>query len=146
MYPREIMSKAGGITLKIFLAVFLNDAIDALAQVLMKKGIVGGAVTSWDLHNLLFFVTQNAGSPLVIAGIILYAINFFLWIVILTKIDLSLAVPLGSTTYALIPFSAVIFLHERISMVGIAGILCVILGILILSKSKSPASLTLPTP
>ena len=103
------MSKAGGITLKIFLAIFLNDTIDALAQVLMKKGIVGEAVTFWGLHNLLSFVAQNVVSPLVIAGIILYALNFFLWIIILTTIDLSLAVPLGSTTYALIPFSAARF-------------------------------------
>jgi drug/metabolite transporter (DMT)-like permease len=141
------MNKSGGVTLKIFLAVFLNDAIDAFAQVLMKKGIVGEAIVSWNLHDLLSFVTQNAVSPLVIAGIVLYALNFFLWIIILTKIDLSLAVPLGSTTYALIPFSAVVFLHEKISMMGIAGILCVILGILILSKSKPEApSPWVPTP
>ena len=140
------MSKAGGITLRIFLAIFLNDVIDALAQVLMKKGIVGGAVTPWGIHDLLFFVTQNAVSPLVITGIILYALNFFLWIIILTKIDLSLAVPLGSTTYALIPFSAVVFLHERISMMGVVGILCVILGILVLSKSKPVAAPAVPMP
>ena len=139
------MSKTGGLTLRIFLAIFLNDTVDALAQVLMKKGIVGGAVASWNLHDLVFFVTQNAVSPLVIAGVILYALNFFLWIIILTKIDLSLAVPLGSTTYALIPFSAVVFLHEKISMMGIAGILCVILGILVLSKSKPPAPSGVPT-
>lgn len=139
------MSKAGGLTLKIFLAVFLNDAVDALAQVLMKKGIVGEAVVSWSLHDLLSFVAQNAVSPLVIAGIALYALNFLLWIIILTKIDLSLAVPLGSTTYALIPISAVIFLHEKISTMEIMGILCVILGILILSKSKSAPPMV-PTP
>ena len=138
------MSKAGTITLKIFFAVFLNDAIDALAQVLMKKGIVGEAVVSWNLHELISFVIQNAVSPLVIAGIILYALNFFLWIIILTKIDLSLAVPLGSTTYALIPFAGVVFLHEKISMMGIAGIFCVILGILILSKSKPAAPSVVP--
>ena len=140
------MSKAGGITLRIFLAVFLNDAIDAFAQVLMKKGIVGAAVSSWNLSELLSFVMQNAVSPLVIAGIILYALNFCLWIIILTKIDLSLAVPLGSTTYALIPLAAVVFLHEKISMMGTAGILCVILGILVLSKSKPTAPSMAPTP
>ena len=140
------MSKTGSVTLKIFLAIFLNDAIDALAQVLMKKGIVGGAVTSWSLHDLFSFVAQNAASPLVIAGIILYALNFFIWIIILSKIDLSLAVPLGSTTYALIPLSAVIFLHEKIAVMGIVGILCVIFGILILAKSKLPASSVVPTP
>jgi len=133
------VSKTGGITLKIFLAVFLNDAIDALAQVLMKKGIVGEAVVSWNLQDLLSFMTQNAVSPLVVAGIILYALNFFVWIIILSKIDLSLAVPLGSTTYALIPFSAVVFCMKKYPPMGIAGIFCVIFGILILSKSKSAA-------
>jgi len=140
------MSKTGNLTLKIFFAVFMNDLIDAIAQVLMKKGIVGEALISWNSHNLFSFVIQNAVSPLVIAGIILYSLNFFLWIIILTKIDLSLAVPLGSTTYALIPLSAVIFLHERISMTGIAGILCVVIGILILSKSKSAISPEVPAP
>ncbi|MFA5160027.1 MAG: EamA family transporter [Candidatus Omnitrophota bacterium] len=140
------MNRTGSVTLKIFLAVFLNDVIDALAQVLMKKGLVGEAMISWSPHDLLSFVAQNAVSPVVIAGIILCALNFFLWIIVLTKIDLSLAVPLGSTTYALIPLSAVIFLHERIPMMGIAGILCVILGILILSKSKSATPSMVPTP
>ena len=140
------MSKTGGITLKIFLAVFLNDAVDALAQVLMKKGIVGEGMVSCSIQNLFSFIAQNAVSPLVITGIILCALNFFLWIIILSKIDLSLAVPLGSTTYALIPFSAVIFLHEKISTMRIAGILCVILGILVLSKSRSvaPPRVSLP--
>ena len=131
------MNKSGGLTLKIFGMIFVNDVIDALAQVLMKKGIVGGDALSWGLHDLISFVGQNAASPLVIAGIALYTFNFFLWIVILTKIDLSLAVPLGSTTYALIPLASVIFLHEKITLLGAAGIACVIIGILILSKSES---------
>lgn len=140
------MSKTRGLTLKIFLAVFLNDVIDAIAQVLMKKGIVGGEVHFWNLHDLAFFVAQNAASPLVIIGLVLCALNFFLWIIVLTKIDLSLAVPLGSTTYAMIPFFAVVFLHEKISPMGIAGILCVILGILILSRSKSADLSMVPAP
>jgi drug/metabolite transporter (DMT)-like permease len=140
------MSKAGGLTLKLFLAIFANDAIDALAQILMKKGIVCGDAISWGFHGMISFVGQNAASPLVIAGITLYALNFFLWIVILTRLDLSLAVPLGSTTYALIPLASVIFLHEKISIAGVAGIFCVILGILILSKSESPAQKRISAP
>ena len=100
------MNKAGGLTLKIFAMIFLNDVIDATAQILMKKGIVGGHAVSWSLHALIAFVGQNAASPLVLVGVLLYAFNFFLWIVILSKIDLSLAVPLGSTTYALIPLAS----------------------------------------
>ena len=140
------MNKTGGLTLKIFLMIFLNDVIDAGAQVLMKKGIVGGDAVSWSLQHLVSFVVQNASSPLVLAGVALYALNFFLWIVILTRIDLSLAVPLGSTTYALIPLASVIFLHEKISALGIAGILCVIIGILILSKSESSAQKRISAP
>jgi drug/metabolite transporter (DMT)-like permease len=140
------MNKPGGLTLRVFAMIFLNDVIDALAQILMKKGIVGGDVISWGFHSMISFVVQNAASPLVIVGVILYALNFFLWIVILTRLDLSLAVPLGSTTYALIPLASVIFLHEKISMTGVAGIFCVILGILILSKSESSARKRISAP
>lgn len=138
------MSKQS-LTLKIFLAVVLNDLIDGLAQLLMKKGLVEPATFSFNFQNIFFFITHNAGSPLVWAGIFLYAFNFFLWIGILSRIDLSLAVPLGSTAYFVIPVLAVIFLHEKLPAMRWAGIFLIMAGIHFLSKSKSAPSVV-PAP
>ena len=113
------MSKTGKLTLKIFLAVILNDFIDGFAQVLMKKGLV-----------------HNAPSPLTWAGILLHTFNFFLWIGILSQIDLGLAVPLGSTVYVIVPVLALVLLHEKLTLFKCAGIFLIIAGILFLSKSR----------
>ena len=133
------------LTLKFFFAVVLNDLIDGLAQLLMKKGLIETSVFSLNLQELFFFITRNAASPLVWIGIFLYAFNFFLWIGILSRIDLSLAVPLGSTAYLIIPLMANVFLHEKLTALRWAGIFLIIVGIHFLSKSKSFPQIKLPS-
>ncbi len=131
------------LTLKVFLAVIVNDLIDGLAQMMMKMGLVQPAVFSFSIHDTLIFILQNAASPLVWAGICLYALNFFIWIAILSRIDLSLAVPLGSATYLVIPLLAMFFLHENMPPLRWAGIFLIMAGIYLLSQSKpSPAPLS----
>lgn len=125
------------LTLKIFLAVLLNDTIDALAQVLMKKGLLVPAAFSLGVHDFIFFITSNAISPLVWIGIFLYTVNFFVWIAILSQIDLSLAIPLGSTTYLVIPLIAMVFLHEKMTLLRWGGVFLIIAGMYVLSKSRS---------
>lgn len=131
------MGKAGRLTLKIFLAVVLNDHIDGFAQVLMKKGLIETIGFPLGIREFGFFIIHNAASPLLWMGILLYAVNFFLWIGILTQIDLSLAIPLGSTTYLIVPAIAVVLLHEKLTFLKCAGIFLIIIGILFVSKSKS---------
>ena len=140
------MSKTGKLTLKIFLAVVLNDFLDGIAQVLMKKGLVETIGFPLGGRELVSFIVHNAASPLMWAGIFLYALNFFLWIGILSHIDLSLAIPLGSTAYFVIPLLAMVFLHEKIKLLQWAGILLIVAGMYVLSKSKSLSPPPRPVP
>jgi len=131
------MSRTSKLTLKIFLAIFLNDFIDSVAQVFMKKGLVETFSLPFTFQKLIFLILHNAGSPLVWAGIFLYAINFFLWIGILSQVDLGLAVPIGSAVYLMVPAFAVIWLHEKMNFFKGVGIFLIIAGIVLLSQSKS---------
>ncbi len=126
------------LTLKIFALIVLNDIGDTIAQLLMKKGLVQTGISSVTLSNIVEFVTRNASSGFVWLGIIFYAFNFFTWIVILYKVDLSIAMPVGSTSYIFIPIMAVIFLHEHVSLLRWAGILLIVLGIHFVSQSRRP--------
>lgn len=110
----------GHLTLKIFLLIVLNDIADTLAQFLMKKGLM------------------EAGPFIVTLGILVYALNFLVWITILYKVDLSIAMPVGSTSYILIPLVAMLFLHEHISPLRWLGIIMIVLGIYFVSRSKKP--------
>lgn len=108
------------LTLKIFLLIILSDFVDTAAQLIMKKGL--------------------AGSPLLTGiGVLVYVLNFFIWIVILYKVDLSIAMPVGSFSYILVPIAAIIFLNERVDLLRWAGICCIVLGIYFVTQSKKPA-------
>jgi drug/metabolite transporter (DMT)-like permease len=69
-------------------------------------------------------------------GILIYIASFILWLVIIYRIDLSIAMPVGSAAYVFIPIMAIIFLHETVSPLRWLGIGMVILGIYFISKSK----------
>lgn len=128
--------KKGHLTLKIFALLVLNDLGDTLAQFLMKKGLVGTGIDSVTFANFWHFAAAGASSLSLWMGIAIHVLNFFVWIVILYKIDLSIAMPVGSTSYIFIPIVAAIFLGEHVGPLRWAGIALIILGIHFVSQSK----------
>ena len=130
--------KRSHLTLNIFLLIILNDLIDTTAQVLMKKGLIQTGIDSVNLSNIAEFLAKNASSAYLWLGILVFALNFFVWIVILYKIPLSIAMPVGSFCYIFIPVCAMLFLRENISMIRWAGIICIVLGIHFVAQSKKP--------
>lgn len=136
------MNRKVGLTLKIIAAVLLNDAIDGMAQVLMKKGLAApSAGLPLSPAGIVSFVQANAGSALMWLGIFFYAFNFFLWIVILSKVDLSIAVPLSSVSYLIIPLFGVFLLGEKLGMMRAAGIAFIVAGIWCLSRSEASSEM-----
>lgn len=132
--------KASGLTLKIFLLIVLNDIGDTVAQLLMKKGLIGTGIDNVNLGNVAEFAVKNASSGLVWLGIFIFVLNFFVWIVILSRVDLSIAMPVGSTSYIFVPIAAMIFLHEDVSLIRWAGIILIALGIHFVSQSREAAA------
>jgi drug/metabolite transporter (DMT)-like permease len=131
--------KNSHLTLKVFALIVLNDLIDTVANLLMKKGLIQTGIDSVNLGNIAEFVSRSVSSPYLWIGIFIFALNFFVWIVVLYKIDLSIAMPVGSFCYIFVPICAMIFLHESISLMRWAGIICIVLGIHFVAQSKKPA-------
>lgn len=127
--------KNSALTLKVFLLIVLNDIGDTIAQLLMKKGLNHTGIDTVTMTNVVEFCVKNASSPLLWLGIFIFVLNFFVWIVILSRVDLSIAMPVGSTSYIFVPIVAMIFLHEHVSLMRWAGIILIILGIHYVSQS-----------
>ncbi len=119
----EKITKIKQLTLKVFLFIVINDLLDTAAQLLIKKGI----------HHLLDFPHQDFF--LFWLGVIIYLSNFFLWMKILSKVELSVALPLASSSYILIPIAAIFFLHEFVSPLRWLGLVLIMIGIYFVSQS-----------
>ncbi len=130
--------KKNHLTFKIFSLLVLNDIVDTIAQLIMKKGLAHTGISCVSFANLAEFAVRNASSLLVWLGILVCIANFFIWIIILYKIDLSIAMPAGSTSYIFVPIVAILFLHEQVSLLRWIGVLCIVLGIHFVSQSKKP--------
>ena len=126
----------GHLTLKVFALIILNDLLDSVAQLCMKKGSAQTGISLITLHNIVEFGLRSLSSWLIWSGIFIYLASFLLWLVIIYCVDLSIAMLLGSVAYVLVPIISIIFLHEHVSPIRWFGIAFVIIGIYFISQSK----------
>ena len=125
----------GKLTLTVFALIILTDVIESFAELFWKKGTLSTGIDNVTLSNLFEFLSHMLASPGFMAGVSLYIINFFLWIAVLSKVDLSIAFPTGSTSYIIVALLSMIFLNEHISVLRWSGIFFIIVGIYFISKS-----------
>jgi multidrug transporter EmrE-like cation transporter len=74
-------------------------------------------------------------SPFIIFGLALYGLSAVLWVVLLSKLDLSVAYPALSLGYILILLISVFFLGEQVSLARFAAVLLIMAGIFLLFRS-----------
>ena len=100
------------------------------SQIFFKKGlnITGGfKLTSfYDFGATIIKLLQNT---FIIAGIFVAAIGVFLWLLIISKLDLTVAFPISSGIFFILLFiTSWIFLGESITLIKIMGMASINLG------------------
>ena len=113
-----------------FLIIFIPIIIAAIAQIILKLGL-GSATTASGLSG---FFLKALTSPVVILGLSLYGLGAILWLIVLSREDVSFAYPLVSFAYVLAIFLSAIFLKEHITPGRIIGSLVIMLGIFIIAR------------
>jgi drug/metabolite transporter (DMT)-like permease len=125
------------VTLKILLLLVASDILETAIHFFFKKGALAQTDLSVvDLSSAVIFLKAVFSSPFLWAGLLTVAAVFVIWSTILSKIDLSVAVPIASFSYILVPVVSVIFLHEQISVLRWVGILSILTGVILVSLSS----------
>lgn len=116
-----------------YLLLGINIILGVVGQFLMKFGVnkVGGL----EELGLLKFMTTAFLSPFIILGLGFYAFSAILWVIMLSKLDLSVAYPALSIGYILVLLVSMLFLGEQVSLIRFAGIFLIMLGILFIFRS-----------
>jgi multidrug transporter EmrE-like cation transporter len=70
------------------------------------------------------------GNPVIIMGFVCYGIASVLWIIVLSRLDLSFAYPVYALMFALIPLAAFLVFKEQIPVGRWIGILLIVMGII----------------
>lgn len=124
------------VTLVMFIIIVAIDIGESIANLLLKKGLNNTCIASIRLDNAFDFLIKAFSSPLLWIGILIFTINLFLWITVLSRVDLSVAKVVCSTSYIFVPILAMIFLHEDMNLTRWVGIAFIIAGIYLVSQVK----------
>lgn len=121
------MKGLGPILISVLLAV--------TGQLLLKQETIKLGLVNLNFHNMILLAIQSFTRPLVILSIFCYGVSYLFWIIALMKVDLSYAYPLFSLSYVLILFFSWIFFKEHISLARLLGMVIIISGIYLISRS-----------
>lgn len=102
--------------------------LNALAQVFLRAGM---KATGFALS--LKWAGQQLVSPPFLAGMGCYAVSIFLWLYVLSRLQVSLAYPFQGAGYVIGTLVAWRFLDEPVSPMNILGIVLIFSGLVCLS-------------
>lgn len=124
------------VTLKILLFLFLTDILETSAQFFFKKtALLESSLIISGSREVFIFLKSAFFCPYLWVGFLSVFLIFVIWSTILSKIDLSVAVPVASFSYILIPIVSIVLLHEKISLLRWSGVFFIVLGIIFVSAS-----------
>lgn len=125
------------VTFKILLLLITCDILETAIHFFFKKSALAqsGQVVV-DIATAVEFLKANLISPFLWLGLFAVVAVFIIWSTVLTKIDLSVAVPIASFSYILVPVVSIIFLHEQISALRWLGVSFVLAGVVFVSLSS----------
>lgn len=110
--------------------------VGAFGQIIWKQGMskmdkIQGVE---DLLDIKMIINMFA-NKYVLLGMLLYGSAFVLWLSAMSTLDISFMYPLLSLAYVITAIMAVLFLGEQVSAVRWAGIIMVVMGCLLISRS-----------
>ncbi len=116
-----------------FLLLFVSISLAIAGQLLMKHGmmIFGKFPVSQLPANLFPMFLQ----PYVFLGFVCFAVSSVFWLVILSRIDLSMAYPMVSVAYVAVAIFSYFVFKENVSLIRWLGIITICFGVFLISRS-----------
>jgi multidrug transporter EmrE-like cation transporter len=119
-----------------FAIVLLGVLLNAAAQLMLKAGagsvgpMLAGAGRDWGAT-----VARLALHPGVLGGLVCYAVSVVVWIVALSRVDVSIAYPMLSIGYVINALLAWWLFGESVTAQRWLGIAVIIIGVVLVARS-----------
>lgn len=131
-------------TLINILLLALSIILAVAGQLTMKAGMNKvGEIGGEDISHLGNLILRVIKSVWAVVGILLYAISAVFWLVILSRVDLSVAYPLVATGYVLVVIFSWLVFKEDVRWVTWVGLALIVAGVILVGqglKGKSGGS------
>lgn len=121
-------------TLQSFLLILTGVLLNAVAQLALKASVRDhGAIELGG--GALPAAVQVAGEPALWLGLLCYGVSVIVWILALSRVDVSIAYPMLSIGYIVNAFAAWALFGEALTPMRLLGIGIIVLGVFVLARS-----------
>ncbi len=119
------------------LALILTGVLlNAIAQLLLKAGAGSLAGVELRAGNALLIATRLLSSMPILAGLTCYVLSVVVWILALTRVEVSVAYPMLSLGYVVNALAAWWLFGENLSGARLAGIGVILLGVWLVARTS----------
>jgi len=109
--------------------------LNSLAQLCIKQGMRVIGPFAFTLENLLPIGLKVIVNPFLILGMSCYAVSIFLWLLVLSRVDVGYAYPLLSVGYIVTAVAGRMLFGEMLGVNRVSGILFICLGVFLITRS-----------
>lgn len=115
--------------------IFVGICLNAVAQLLLKAGTNAVGAIHLTAENWFSTGVKLATQLPILGGLTCYVISVVVWIIGLSRVDVTIAYPLLSLGYIINAIGAWYFLGEVVSAQRILAIGVIIVGVILLTRS-----------
>jgi multidrug transporter EmrE-like cation transporter len=118
-----------------FSLVMLGVLLNAAAQLLLKAGTNAVGHFEFSGANILPVGMKFALEPHILGGLTCYAVSVVVWIMALSRVEVSIAYPMLSVGYVVNAAAAWYLFGEQVTIERLVGIGIIILGVFVVARS-----------
>jgi multidrug transporter EmrE-like cation transporter len=123
------------VNLLSFSLVLLGVLLNAAAQLLLKAGTNTIGHFEFSLANALPVGMRVASQPTILGGLMCYAVSVVVWIMALSRVEVSVAYPMLSIGYVVNAVAAYFLFGEAVTFQRLLGIGVIVVGVYIVARS-----------
>ena len=118
-----------------FALVLFGVLLNAAAQLLLKAGTNAIGQFEFSVANLAPIGWKVATQPHILGGLTCYAVSVVVWIMALSRVEVSIAYPMLSIGYVVNALAAYVLFGEAVGVQRLVGIGIIIIGVYIVARS-----------
>lgn len=118
-----------------FLLILTGVLLNAAAQLLLKAGTMRIGSFEFSAANVLPIGTQLALQPHILGGLACYVVSVVVWIMALSRVEVSIAYPMLSIGYIVNAVAAYYLFGESLGAQKLLGIGFIVIGVWLVARS-----------
>jgi len=118
-----------------FLLVLAGVLLNAAAQLLLKAGTNAVGHFEFSAANVVPIGLRLAFEPHILGGVACYVVSLVVWIMALSRVEVSIAYPMLSIGYVINAAAAWYLFGESVSALRLAGIGFIVVGVFLVARS-----------